>query len=723
MPAGYTDPDPSDNQPWEDGPLSLPDRKKAKDKDGKAYVVPTVSAIAIGQDADLAELQVLADVGGGTLTYVNGPVSSQQFMSTTIELADAFRQSANTASGHQRVRSTRALSVAPADMPAVTVEPRVSELLVSVLSSQETLHELELVTPDGVGLPATERKDMGAVWRVASPASGEWTWRLSGTTVPPPSTEPTVFVEQAVRSPVMLFAEADVAGIAKADPALGGNYDSARWVGKPVFIRAIPTDGGIILGASITADVQPPAGPATTHTLLDDGLHGDGAANDGLYGTVYRGRSPAASVSRAGLYAVRIVAMGQSSATGGAFRREKNLAFELHDGKDADGDGLPDWWEEAYGTNKNLADASADPDSDGLVNANELSLGTLPLDSDTDGGGEADGSELLAGRDPLMRGDDAASIQWPWLQPGNAKTMLAIAPPIAVTDVVVQLQVEKGPALQGPFMQAFSGPVPAGGVLAVEAPNDQTTCYRVRTVAGATTSAWSPVQCVVPRVDPFPPALSLGPTWGSLTTRTREVKIRIAASDVETASHTRITGEGTGTVSTGVKEMIVSPQADFLGATWQSYAAETALWLDDAAETTYWVKVRDGAGNESAPRSITVRLGESTPVDRAIRFEERALDRLKEAKWAEARSAIAQSLPEIDKSIRKVLERISGCKGKPDASDVKLLVKLAQIRGLKTEAWALSKAPTRALSEKALKEALERERSVADEATRRGIGL
>src|SRR5206468_11207725 len=47
---------------------------------------------------------------------------------------------------------------------------------------------------------------------------------------------------------------------------------------------------------------------------------------------------------------------------------------------DSDGDGLPDLWEIANGTNPNVPDADADPDGDGQTNLQEYLAGTNPND-------------------------------------------------------------------------------------------------------------------------------------------------------------------------------------------------------------------------------------------------------------------------------------------------------------------------------------------------------
>ena len=84
---------------------------------------------------------------------------------------------------------------------------------------------------------------------------------------------------------------------------------------------------------------------------------------------------------------------------------------------DSDGDGLPDSWEVAHGTDPLVNDASADPDGDGLTNAQEFTAGTDPQNADTDGDGVPDGIELEYGDtdgdgtiNPLDSDDDGDGI-------------------------------------------------------------------------------------------------------------------------------------------------------------------------------------------------------------------------------------------------------------------------------------------------------------------------
>jgi hypothetical protein len=110
-----------------------------------------------------------------------------------------------------------------------------------------------------------------------------------------------------------------------------------------------------------------------------------------------------------GTYIVEIevsIAIGDRDA-----RREARHAVYLAPGRDRDGDGLPDPLEERYGLDPaDPQDAEQDHDNDGLGLVAELEESTDPGTWDTDGGGESDGSEAAADRDPLEDADDVPAV-------------------------------------------------------------------------------------------------------------------------------------------------------------------------------------------------------------------------------------------------------------------------------------------------------------------------
>ncbi len=74
---------------------------------------------------------------------------------------------------------------------------------------------------------------------------------------------------------------------------------------------------------------------------------------------------------------------------------------------DANGNGLPDFWENNFFGNLDQT-AEGDPDSDGLTNAQELDAGTNPTVADTDGDGIMDGAETDT--DPTVADTDSDGL-------------------------------------------------------------------------------------------------------------------------------------------------------------------------------------------------------------------------------------------------------------------------------------------------------------------------
>jgi hypothetical protein len=71
---------------------------------------------------------------------------------------------------------------------------------------------------------------------------------------------------------------------------------------------------------------------------------------------------------------------------------------------DSDRDGMPDTWEKEVGLNRYRANASEDPDRDGLTNLGEYRVRSHPRDEDPDNDGIDDGDEVRVFRtSPRLR--------------------------------------------------------------------------------------------------------------------------------------------------------------------------------------------------------------------------------------------------------------------------------------------------------------------------------
>ena len=126
---------------------------------------------------------------------------------------------------------------------------------------------------------------------------------------------------------------------------------------------------------------------------------------------------PASSVAAsAGPNTIEIARVGPFTANTGYWIQFDYVQLEADTNAlvDADGDGLPRWWEEDNGlSDTNVADAASDKDGDGRTALQEYNGGnnsTNPNRADTDGDGLNDGAEFAAGTNPNKADTDGDSI-------------------------------------------------------------------------------------------------------------------------------------------------------------------------------------------------------------------------------------------------------------------------------------------------------------------------
>ena len=375
--------------------------------------VPRVHTVALGPDADFEAMQKIADGTGGEFHYAANVPEARLFggainHAVIMELAEIYRHVAEAVEDQQQIFSeVHTIPVADRDH-YIDVESGAREAVFVFKVSPDAdiaslAGRLNLYGPDLQIYPLTIEDDDHLVWRVVQPLAGQWRIQV-GTILE----NGEYLVESSLRSDVIL------------DGYLG-LPSSERWAGKPMPILASLSEAAPILGATVEAVVTNPNGSEWTLTLFDDGLHDDGAANDGFYGnTFFHTMTP-------GGYIVKLSAEGTANIAGN-FNRLARLSFYMSEQPDGDNDGIPQWWEEEYDCmDTAVDDADLDQDNDGLRAITELFHGTHPCDADTDDGGENDGSEVnVHMSDPHYPADDRAQQPSAKAWPGNGEVNFAL---------------------------------------------------------------------------------------------------------------------------------------------------------------------------------------------------------------------------------------------------------------------------------------------------------
>lgn len=205
------------------------------------------------------------------------------------------------------------------------VDPSVGFVIFSVIKSGTSYGAINLTLerPDGSLVdPSVAAADPNmsydsdgtyVTYTVHAPQRGQWKMHISGMN------------GQAY--------DATISGIDGMD--LSASFDKQEYAaGEPVRLTAsiedgilpiVPTEPETIHGVSMQVAAEDPAHTQSTFELYDDGLHGDGAADDGVYAGTFT------DTSLEGLYQFDLRISGNDNNRDGQFfTREKRLAVEVN---------------------------------------------------------------------------------------------------------------------------------------------------------------------------------------------------------------------------------------------------------------------------------------------------------------------------------------------------------------------------------------------------------
>jgi hypothetical protein len=548
-----------------------------------------VMAIAFGPGANETLMQQIASDTGGSY-YYNDVYMGAALAASSFTPADMFLDLGSTYQHAQALGERERLLTEKGQAYRGQTYTHTVQIDPSVLSADFILNwvrpynyavmAMGLVRPDGTTVSDPYTFSDGAAghvgWRIPNPMAGEWqiVVALALAEVEPVNYQVMVTAKTPLTARLIL-------------PPLGGQF----MTGSTIPIYALVTSGqGPLPGAMVMAGVTAPDGMTQTVPLQHTG--------GGLYQGLYTLGNQANEVppppgergvedpapNDEGSYRVDLLVNGQ-----GGIRRETQGAFSILEADDTDDDGLPDTWEDA----NNVTDPTADPDLDILTNSDEYYAGTDPNNSDSDGGGEHDGSEVLYhSQDPLDPADDQI------VPPDFFE-----AEPVSGGDVVLTYDVKAEYVKMSLYRasspwQLIVPELPLTGVY-----TDTTVTlgnsYAYRLVAIDGDNHWSRVldsEVVTSTVDPIPPEALVIINSGAVETTGLAVTLSFAAPPDDWGPE----------AFADIDEMKISNDPTLSGASWQAFAQDVpwTLEADPGELAQVYVLFKDESDNESVGPTI-----------------------------------------------------------------------------------------------------------------------
>lgn len=608
-----------------------------------------IHTIALGPQANETLLQqIAAEVPGGTYDYADqtgsvplgpagvggvGPTAITADISWQNNLSRVYDFKASQIAGRQRIQAVETNGEKNQFMEySFFVDETARQVLLAIAWQYPTgEYDIRLFDPFGdeaiptiTLAPRAPGGTFDSLFRRLSPQYTNEVWELNGPM-------PGYWKLQITNLYQQYMLSLTTQSLYQLHLFIGVPLEQA-WIGSVVPIQAMFTGPEKpILGAEVNAKIRAPSGVVHMLHLFDDGSHGDGEEDDGVYGNFFSATSsgdggvsspPSENEAPAviGSYQVNVTAVS------GDILREAQGSFALDPAEDTNQNRIPDSWERLYRITN--PDPNDDPDGDKLVNFCEWLSGTDPWNSDTDGGGQSDGSEVQncvavpTVQDPLNPADDRVRR----LGSFSARRLL-------------NLQLRGYP----PFNDLIWGDPESGNLLSVDiyrmtftptigtsgdwqllvggfnqgnefADSDVDTLheykYRLMPTIGYGTGlaplavaegAVEETDWVAPSSDPYPPSGSIMINDGAQIVWNPLVKLSFTADD--TAGGSDGDNQIVPSSPVGALQLRVSLTPDFAEAVWMPFTTEILNWdlgtHQPGSMVTVYVQFKDEAGNVS----------------------------------------------------------------------------------------------------------------------------